>query len=126
MSKVSTILLVEDEESLIEPLKIFLNKRGYTLIRAKNGDEGLKMAKEYKPDLIITDILMPIMDGLTMLEKLRKDPWGKSAKVIVLTNHPDQIPIGSSKRYTYEHRMIKSDVSMVEVTKKIESILKDE
>ena len=52
---------------------------------AKNGEEGLRQALSGHPDVILLDIILPVMDGLTMLRKLREDEWGRAAKVIVLT-----------------------------------------
>ena len=53
---------------------------------AKNGEEGLALALQEHPDLLLVDILMPKMDGITMVKELRKDAWGETAKVIILTN----------------------------------------
>ncbi len=81
------ILIVEDEESMLLPLTDNLVAAGFANIyQAKNGKEALDMALKEQPDLILLDIIMPKMDGLTMLHELRKDPRGKDLKVIILTN----------------------------------------
>jgi CheY-like chemotaxis protein len=57
------------------------------VLKARNGQEGLDLATSEKPDLILLDILMPVMDGITMMQKLRKsDAWGKAVPIILLTN----------------------------------------
>src|SRR3989344_6881330 len=85
------ILVVEDELAYLKLLNTQLSAKGHTVIEAENGKEGLEKAIKEHPDLILLDIRMPIMDGMSMLNELRKDPWGKTAKVILLTNiEPDE------------------------------------
>lgn len=84
-----TILIVEDEPALCEALRDKLTREGFTVLSAKDGKEGLEIALIDHPDLILLDIIMPVMDGMTMLNKLRADPWGKGALVIILTNLSD-------------------------------------
>ena len=66
--------------------KTFLSNHGYLVESAYNGEEGLQKALQEHPDIILLDIRMPKMDGITMLSQLRKDAWGEDAKVIILTN----------------------------------------
>ncbi|MDO8487957.1 MAG: response regulator [bacterium] len=80
------ILIVEDEQAMLKALETAVGEHGYTTVRAINGTEGLQQAISLHPDLIILDILMPQMDGIQMLEKLRADPWGQQVPVIILTN----------------------------------------
>lgn len=80
------ILIVEDEKPLREALAIKLNDEGYEVLEATNGQTGLEVALEKKPDLILLDLIMPIMSGNEFLDELRNDDWGKTAQVIVLTN----------------------------------------
>lgn len=79
------VLVVEDEPDLREALKTVLTQEGFEVAVAENGEEGLARALETKPNLILLDVVMPKMDGLTVLKKLREDEWGKKAKVIVMT-----------------------------------------
>jgi YesN/AraC family two-component response regulator len=65
-----TLLYVEDDPMTLEEISFFLNKYVKKLIVAKNGKEGLALFKEYNPDMVITDIQMPIMDGLEMSKKI--------------------------------------------------------
>ena len=83
------ILIVEDEPPIIMVMKDSLIRDGFHVITAKNGVDGLSLAREKHPDLILLDILMPKMDGLSMLTELRKDSWGKNANVVILTNYSD-------------------------------------
>jgi|SRR3989344_6038882 len=83
------ILIVEDEKSLAETLAKWLDLEGFEVLKAHNGQEGLTVAFSTHPDLILLDILMPVMDGNTMYSKLREDSWGKSVPVIFLSNVTD-------------------------------------
>lgn len=81
-----TILLVEDDEFLAELYATKLTLEGYKVYLAIDGLKGLKMAKEKKPALILLDILLPKMDGFTVLAELKKDPKAKNIPVVLLTN----------------------------------------
>ena len=81
------ILIVEDEQSLRMSLQDTFSAEGFEVFAASNGEEGLKLALEKSPDIILLDLLMPKMDGMTMLRKIRSEnAWGKNVPVIILTN----------------------------------------
>lgn len=81
-----TILLVEDDNSIASIYKLKLGNHGFRVLHANNGLEGIRLAAEAKPDLILLDLMMPVMDGATFLEKLRKKPDFVDTPVLVLTN----------------------------------------
>lgn len=89
MKKQQSLLIVEDEQPLVSALATKFEHEGYRVLTAGNGAEGLEIALAEHPDLILLDIIMPVMDGMTMLKRLRKDDWGKTARVIFLTNLSD-------------------------------------
>jgi DNA-binding response OmpR family regulator len=80
------VLIVDDEKVLLELLVSKMKQNGFAAIGARDGDEGLQTALAERPDLILLDIVMPKMDGITVLKKLRQDKWGKNVPVIVLSN----------------------------------------
>lgn len=80
------LLLIEDDKILLDMYQRLLLNHGYDVHTAMDGEDGLKKALEDRPDLILLDIRMPKMDGMTVLKHLRADTWGKDAKVIILTN----------------------------------------
>ncbi|MGD0283821.1 MAG: response regulator [Dissulfurispiraceae bacterium] len=80
------ILVVEDNEKNRILLREVLTYNGYEVIEAFNGDEGLKAAKEHIPDLILMDIQMPVMDGLTCLKLIRGNADIGHVKIIALTS----------------------------------------
>ncbi len=79
------ILIVDDEKELRDALKSILENEGYDVITAENGLIGFMLAQEKKPDLILLDISMPVMDGFTALFKLKQNPATKDIPVIILT-----------------------------------------
>ena len=80
------ILIIEDERPLLDALKKKLLLEGFSVLEATNGEVGLSKAVTEHPDLILLDILMPKMNGMAMIKKLRNDLWGANVPVIVLTN----------------------------------------
>ena len=84
MSKLN-ILIVEDDPQTVKLIKFVLEKEDYSTISAKDGEEGLQMAREKKPDLIVLDMMLPGMDGYRVCEILKANPVTKEIPVIVLT-----------------------------------------
>jgi len=80
------ILVVEDDRVLRGSIVDTLSTEGYRVIGAHSGREALSVAVQNKPNLILLDLMLPDMDGITTLRELRKDEYGKDARVVVLTN----------------------------------------
>ena len=85
-----TILVVDDEKDLLDLIEYNLKKEGFEVLRAENGEEGIAIAKESKPDLVLLDIMMPKMDGLEAVEIMRKDDDLKRMPIIFLTARSDE------------------------------------
>lgn len=80
------ILVIDDDKLIRESLVALLKNAGQNVVEAGDGEAGLALALSEKPDLVVTDVRMPKMTGLEMIEQLRADDWGKSVSVIILTN----------------------------------------
>ena len=80
------IAIVEDDVAIANMYRIKFETEGFQVELAENGLVGLKMIEEFKPDILLLDVMMPEMNGDEMLEKLRAEVWGKDLPVIVLTN----------------------------------------
>lgn len=80
------ILVVEDEKNVRDGLVFGLHLKKFSTLEAVNGVEAVKVALSEHPDLILLDLLMPEMDGVTALKKIRDDAWGANVPVIILTN----------------------------------------
>ena len=79
------LLIIEDDLVLARMYQTLLQNHGYDAKIAPDGEEGLKTALEIHPDLVLLDIRMPKMDGMTVMRHLRADEWGKTAPIIILT-----------------------------------------
>ena len=116
------ILIVEDERSLSQALVNKLTLEGFATLTAKNGEEGLKIALREHPDLILLDIVMPRMDGITMMKKLRQtDEWGKNVPVILLTNlsADDEKIMRAVTENEPAYYLVKSDYTISDVVEKV-------
>jgi DNA-binding response OmpR family regulator len=117
------VLIVEDESVLREMYRDKLEHEGFEVIAASNGKEGLEMAIAKKPRLILLDLMMPIMDGKTMLRRLRAIPDFKKLPVIILTNAGDVENIKETQRYENASEfLIKSNINIDDVIKKIREL----
>ena len=87
MSK--TILSVDDSASALQMVKLTLAGAGYQVVQATNGAEGLAKARAGAVDMVITDLNMPVMDGLTLIHELRKLPAFKGVPIVFLTTESD-------------------------------------
>lgn len=117
------IMIIEDEEDISLPLRDSLANAGFEVEQAKNGEDGLARALSSHPDLILLDLLMPKMDGLTMLNKLREDAWGKSVPVIVLSNLSQPATVAATIDTVNEY-LVKVDWAIDDIVKKIKEKLK--
>ena len=120
------ILVVEDEESLLNALYDKLIREGFNVAKAKNGEEGLQLCLTQRQDLTLLDVLMPKMDGMTMLKKIREDKWGKTAKVIMLTNLSEVGKISEALNEKVTDYLVKSDWHIDDVVKKIRERLEQQ
>ena len=91
MENKSKILLVDDDKDFVEATKLVLESKPYDVIVAYDGDEGLAKARNEKPDLIILDVIMPVKDGFSAAEQLKKDSELKKIPVIMLTSFSEKV-----------------------------------
>jgi len=118
------ILIVEDEETLANVISDKLSQEKYRTFIARNGRDGLDAALKEKPDLILLDIIMPVMDGLAMLKELRQDKWGSTAKVIILTNLTEAETTAEAMEHGVHDFLVKTDWKLEDIVKKVKDILK--
>ena len=90
MQNKKTILVVDDERDLLDLIEYNLKKEGYDVLKAEDGLDGIRMAKKYKPDLVLLDIMMPKMGGLEACEQIRADEEIKNTPIIFLTAKSDE------------------------------------
>jgi DNA-binding response OmpR family regulator len=121
----NSVLIVEDEESMLQALVDAFTSSGFIVEKAKNGEEGIKVALQKHPGIILLDILMPKMDGLALLRKLRADLWGKEVPVVMLTNvNPESNTlIQEVLEQKPAYYLIKSNVTLEGIVDKVKEVL---
>jgi len=110
------ILIVDDTKSYLWVLSQTFISAGFSVVTAENGEVGLVKVKEEKPDLILLDITMPIMDGITMSKKLKEE--GIQTPIIFLTNMSDTKNISEASENATDY-IIKSDISVDDVVARV-------
>jgi DNA-binding response OmpR family regulator len=118
-----TILIVEDDSMLRNILVEKLTKENFIVLEGKDGEEGLAQALKHHPDLILLDVLMPKMDGVTMLKKLREDKKSVATPVILLTNVGYGSQIDEALRHGVQDFMVKTNWKLDDVVAKIKQKL---
>ncbi len=115
------ILIAEDDNDILDILKKRFEIDGFFVVSAKDGEEAVRMAESEKPDLIISDVLMPKLDGLKMLEKIKE--FNKNIKIIFLTNLKDKENLERIKNAGNFDCLIKSELRIDEIVEKIKDKL---
>lgn len=118
-----SILIIDDDSSVRKPLVESFAREGYDILEAFDGAAGLEVALAKHPEIILLDLLMPVMDGMTMLKKLRQDAWGKDARVIILTNDDSLEPMADALGEQAFDYLIKSNWKMSAVVAKVKQRL---
>lgn len=117
------VMLVEDDEFLSD---IYLKKfemEGFKVSSANNGEKGLEEVKKKKPDIVLLDILMPKMDGFTVLEHLKADEEVKNIPVILLTNLGQKDDVEKGLQKGAVDYLVKAHFKPSEVVEKIKKVL---
>lgn len=116
------ILVIDDEPNIVQTLQDRLEMNDYKVITACNGKEGLEKALSEKPDIILLDVIMPIMDGHEMLERLRQSEAGKEIAVIMLTARSQSQDVARANACGIEDYVVKP-FDLSELLEKVENIL---
>ena len=119
------ILIVEDEELLANLLLKKLTVSGYEAFLANDGERGLALMRELKPDLVLLDILMPKMDGLQVLAEIQKNDDLIKIPVIVISNSGQPVEIEQIKKLGVKDWLIKTDFNLEEIIQKIKKQIGD-
>ena len=119
-----TILVCDDEQDLREAMATALSEAGFDVLTAENGAKGFELAVREKPDLIMLDIRMPEMDGLTALERLRADEWGKTANIMLLTVLDDVDSVSRASEHGVNDYLVKSDLKLEDVVVRVKEKLR--
>lgn len=118
------ILLIEDDSLIVKIYTTRLKADGYEIVSAEDGEKGLEVAQQEKPDLILLDVMMPKVDGFTVIQTLRADEQFKNTPIIMYSNLAQEaeskraIEVGATEFIT------KANISPTELVNKIKSYVK--
>ena len=118
------ILVVEDDEFLLELYSTKLQMEGFQVFSANDGERGLRYAKEKNPDLILLDIVLPKMDGLDVLRKIKENKDTEKIPVVLLTNLSQKDEVQEGLKAGAKDYLIKAHFMPSEVVEKIKKLLK--
>lgn len=116
------ILVVDDEPCIVRPLTFILKKKGYEILTASNGEEGLKVIRKEKPDLVFLDVMMPKKNGYDVCKEIKHDPELQHIYVIILTAKGME-PTEEEKTQICANEYMKKPFSPINIVEKVQTIL---
>jgi len=119
------ILFIEDEFTLQKSMGEFLEKAGFKIIQALDGEIGLNLAEKEKPDLILLDLILHKISGFEVLKRLKENKETKDIPVIILTNLEESTDVGKSLELGATTYLVKSDQSLDDVLERIKETLRE-
>lgn len=120
------ILLIEDSKPLRQVLGERLVAAGFTVSEASSGEEGLRIALEEKPDLIVTDIIMFPLDGLELAKQVRESGvWGEQVHIVALTNQDSEQEKTRVEPLHLSAYIVKAETPLDEIVKKVQRLFKE-
>jgi DNA-binding response OmpR family regulator len=112
------VLIAEDEEAMLNALETKFSKEGFTVFAAHDGEEGFNFANKEHPDIILLDIIMPKIDGIELVKRIREvGHWGKEVPIIMLTNLSDPESVSVVAKYGVFDFLVKTDWRLDDVVK---------
>lgn len=117
------ILFIEDESALQKTFGEILKQEGYEITSALDGESGLRLAKDKKPDLILLDLILPKLHGFEVLKKLKEDPKTKEIPIVVLTNLERIGDVEKALELGATTYLVKENYSLEEIIEKIKKTL---
>jgi DNA-binding response OmpR family regulator len=117
------VAIVEDDPTIAQMYRFKFEADGYEVETAENGKLGLELVEKMKPDVILLDLMMPVMNGDEMLAKMRATAWGKDTKVVVLTNRGEQEVPETVRRLGVSHVILKANMTPRQVAEVVKTEL---
>ena len=125
MATKRTILLVEDEELLANILKQRLEKEGFNVVLARDGEEALGILKDAKPDLLLLDIILPKVSGFELMSKLQEDPRYAKVPIVVVSNLGQEGDIKKGEMLGAIGYFVKAHLSIEELVERVKKFLEE-
>jgi DNA-binding response OmpR family regulator len=117
------LLLVEDDRFLRRACEASLRQRGYDVVTAADGEEGLRLARAEAPDLVLLDLLLPKLSGLEVLRSLRGDAATRDLPVLILSNSSREQDVSEITRLGVAGYLVKADLSLKALGDRVARIL---
>lgn len=118
------LLIVDDEPGVVVALQFLMEKQGYTVMVAENGEDALELIYKHKPDLVLLDIMLPGIDGLEVCEIIRLNPDYRKVKILFLTAKGREVEIAKGMALGADDYITKP-FSNVELISKVKAILEN-
>ncbi len=124
MAKPKKILIIEDDLTILSMYESKFAGEGFKVFGAEDGNKGLEIAKKENPDIIMLDIILPQIDGFTVLAELKKDKKTQDIPVVMLTNLGTTEDQKKGKKMGAEDYLVKASLTPAQISEKIKKILK--
>lgn len=123
MSTKAKIAIIEDDVAISGMYTAKLSAGGYDVKVAENGKVGLELISSFKPDIVLLDLMMPVMNGLEVLQKLKDEPELTRAKIVVLSNMGDTETTAKIAGFKVDDRIIKAELTPSQVEERVKKVL---
>lgn len=122
MAASTRVLIIEDEHLLRQAFEYLLKSEGFNVRSARDGKAGQVVLKKFKPDIILLDMLMPVMNGMDFLENAHVEQMVPDCKVIILSNLSDTVQIRDVKKYNVVKILLKANLAPKELVAEVRKI----
>lgn len=123
MSTKAKIAIIEDDVAIAGMYESKLSASGYDVKVAENGKVGLELIASFRPDIILLDLMMPVMNGLEVLQKLKDEPELTRAKIVILSNMGDTETTAKIAGFKVNDRIIKAELTPAQVEERVKAQL---
>jgi DNA-binding response OmpR family regulator len=123
MNKTFKVAIIEDEPAIAHMYRLKFEAEGYKVELAEDGEVGLRLCEDMSPDIVLLDIMMPVMDGVEMLTKMRATDWGKDTKVLILTNRGKEEAPEELRSLGIHSYIVKAEMTPRQVFAKVQEAL---
>ncbi len=117
------VAIVEDEPAIAHMYRLKFEAEGYKVEMAEDGEVGLQLCEDMQPDIVLLDLMMPVMDGTEMLTKMRSTDWGKDIKVLILTNRGREEAPEELRELNIHSYIVKAEMTPRQVFTKVQEAL---
>ena len=114
------VAIVEDEPAIAHMYRLKFEAEGYKVEMAEDGEVGLQLCEDMQPDIVLLDLMMPVMDGSEMLTKMRATDWGKDIKVLILTNRGREEAPEELRELNIHSYIVKAEMTPRQVFTKVQ------